>query len=211
MDPDSIRALSISILKSILFRNHVQTGMVVEKGELVLKVERLIEDEKLERQAAAERADEEEREMRDAIERSRREEEERLARVQAAAAAEQEKAADGEASDAASTSNPSFPEPQIPAADAGPSMPIPEPSPSSSPAPPPGKLTPKAQAMASHLERTGLCVICQDEEANIAIVDCGHLAMCRTCADLIMSSTRECPLCRTRIVTEARLLRIFKS
>lgn len=35
------------------------------------------------------------------------------------------------------------------------------------------KLTPKAQAMASHLERTGLCVICQDEEANIAIVDCG--------------------------------------
>lgn len=31
----------------------------------------------------------------------------------------------------------------------------------------------KAKAMASHLERTGLCVICQDEEANIAVVDCG--------------------------------------
>ena len=76
---------------------------------------------------------------------------------------------------------------------------------------PTSTLPPSAQAMASRLERTGLCVICQDEEANIAIVDCGHLAMCRTCADLIMSSTRECPLCRTRIVTEARLLRIFKS
>ena len=34
-------------------------------------------------------------------------------------------------------------------------------------------MTAKAQEMASRLERTGLCVICQDEEANIAIVDCG--------------------------------------
>ncbi|KAE9397365.1 hypothetical protein BT96DRAFT_966242 [Gymnopus androsaceus JB14] len=60
-------------------------------------------------------------------------------------------------------------------------------------------------------ERAGLCVVCQDEEANIAIVDCGHLAMCRGCCDAIMDSTRECPLCRTRIVTESRLLRIFKA
>jgi len=67
---------------------------------------------------------------------------------------------------------------------------------------------PAAQKMA---ERSGLCVICQDEEANIAIVDCGHLALCRGCSDMVMSSSRECPLCRTRIVTEARLLRIFKS
>ncbi|KAJ6595780.1 hypothetical protein DFH09DRAFT_1135617 [Mycena vulgaris] len=80
---------------------------------------------------------------------------------------------------------------------------------SSSADPPP--LPPKAQAMASHLERTGLCVICQDEEANIAIVDCGHLAMCRGCSDLVMESSRECPLCRTRIVSGARLLRIFKT
>ncbi|KAH9985499.1 hypothetical protein BJV77DRAFT_1061968 [Russula vinacea] len=64
---------------------------------------------------------------------------------------------------------------------------------------------------SADLERNGLCVVCQDEEANIAIVDCGHLAMCRHCSDLIMSSSRECPLCRTRIVTDARLLRIFKS
>lgn len=60
-------------------------------------------------------------------------------------------------------------------------------------------------------ERSGLCVICQDQEANIAIVDCGHLAMCRACSDLVLASSRECPLCRTRIVTEARLLRIFKT
>lgn len=77
---------------------------------------------------------------------------------------------------------------------------------SASSSPPP---MPKPQP--SVVERSGLCVICQDEEANIAIVDCGHLAMCRACSELVMDSSRECPLCRTRIVTEARLLRIFKT
>ena len=112
--------------------------------------------------------------------------------------------------------------------DAAPPAPSTPPKSVASP-PPASTLTPKAQAMASRLERTGLCVICQDEEANIAIVDCGyvlslqlwlraaltaygsHLALCRGCSDLIMKSTRECPLCRTRIVTESRLLRIFKA
>lgn len=70
---------------------------------------------------------------------------------------------------------------------------------------------PEAPMKPQIVERSGLCVICQDEEANIAIVDCGHLAMCRSCSELVMSSSKECPLCRTRIVTEARLLRIFKT
>ena len=78
-------------------------------------------------------------------------------------------------------------------------------------------------------ESTGLCVICQDEAATIAIIDCGyvlmgdwrillfscslfrHLAMCRDCSGLVMKSSRRCPLCRTSIITEARLLRIFKT
>jgi len=32
---------------------------------------------------------------------------------------------------------------------------------------------PQTKGSATTLERTGLCVVCQDEEANIAIVDCG--------------------------------------
>jgi hypothetical protein len=28
---------------------------------------------------------------------------------------------------------------------------------------------------------------------------CSHLAICRHCSDLIMTSSRQCPLCRTRI------------
>ncbi|KAF8843825.1 hypothetical protein BDN67DRAFT_988161 [Paxillus ammoniavirescens] len=97
---------------------------------------------------------------------------------------------------ASSQSPTSSPHSQPPAS---PSSPTPKPKPHSRPAKP-------ADSM-----RSGLCVICQDEEANIAIVDCGHLAMCRACSDLVLASSRECPLCRTRIVTEARLLRIFKT
>ncbi|KAJ7334716.1 hypothetical protein DFH08DRAFT_291679 [Mycena albidolilacea] len=71
---------------------------------------------------------------------------------------------------------------------------------------------PATQAQeTTHVERTGLCAICQDEEATMAVVDCGHLAMCKDCAELVMWSSRECPLCRTRIVTAARLIRIYKT
>lgn len=95
---------------------------------------------------------------------------------------------------------------------ATPIQPATTPSPKRSSSTTPGeRMSASVQAAASRLERTGLCVICQDEEANIAIVDCGHLAMCRACSDLVMKSSRECPLCRTRIVTESRLLRIFKA
>ncbi|ORX39690.1 hypothetical protein BD324DRAFT_575430 [Kockovaella imperatae] len=54
------------------------------------------------------------------------------------------------------------------------------------------------------------CVVCQDEQATLAAVDCGHLAMCSHCSDLIMATSRECPLCRTRIVTPQRLIRIYR-
>ncbi|KAH0826643.1 hypothetical protein J3R83DRAFT_5028 [Lanmaoa asiatica] len=84
------------------------------------------------------------------------------------------------------------------------------PKPSTSPSHPATKSRPRSHPTTS-AERSGLCVICQDEEASIAVVDCGHLAMCRACSDLVLASSRECPLCRTRIVTEARLLRIFKT
>ncbi|KAJ7686688.1 hypothetical protein B0H17DRAFT_1071559 [Mycena rosella] len=149
MSADSVSALSVHALKSILFTNHVNPGSILEKSDLVKKVADLVEEERRqrERQRQAELLEEQEK-------------------------IEQQRA-------------------------------------SSSANPPP--LPPKAQAMASHLERTGLCVICQDEEASIAIVDCGHLAMCRGCSDLVMESSRECPLCRTRIVSGARLLRIFKT
>ncbi|RDX47272.1 hypothetical protein OH76DRAFT_1484877 [Lentinus brumalis] len=184
MSEEQIAALSIGSLKEILFKNHVTARLIVEKGELVSRVKTLVDEERAERERKA-MEEEAEREFEEQMRRAR-EEEARGGPSQSTdegATATPEPSRDGATTPPASTASP----------------------------PPASTLTPKAQAMASRLERTGLCVICQDEEANIAIVDCGHLAMCRACSDLIMNSTRECPLCRTRIVTESRLLRIFKS
>jgi len=207
MAPEDISSLPISMLKSILFQNHVNARLIIEKSDLVKKVKVLIDEERKHREREAmfrEREEEAERgrqrERLQEMERERQayqEEQNRdlaLIPAETRASPEINIEADGtihtpEASDEVQTPNEDR---------------------SKSPATPP-KRRQSQVAMESTLERTGLCVICQDEEANIAIVDCGHMAMCRGCSDLIMSSTRECPLCRTRIVTEARLLRIFKA
>lgn len=54
------------------------------------------------------------------------------------------------------------------------------------------------------VERDGLCVVCQDQEAVFANIDCGHLCMCADCSKLVMATTRECPMCRTRSVLSLR-------
>jgi hypothetical protein len=36
---------------------------------------------------------------------------------------------------------------------------------------------PPMMGTSADLERNGLCVVCQDEEANIAIVDCGYVSI----------------------------------
>jgi len=189
---DEISHMSISALKAVLFQNHVNARLLLEKSDLVSRVQALLGDERQERAREA------------AI--HAREEEEMIARPQRAMMEEQYYREDRQDREQAHSDAHHF-EPKA--------------------SPPPMMRT------SADLERNGLCVVCQDEEANIAIVDCGyvfkffaspsarlawrmsflcsHLAMCRHCSDLIMSSSRECPLCRTRIVTEARLLRIFKS
>lgn len=54
-------------------------------------------------------------------------------------------------------------------------VPTPEKEVSPTPADP---LRPAPTGPAPEVER-GLCVVCQDEEATLAVVDCGHLAMCQ--------------------------------
>jgi hypothetical protein len=184
MGSDSMTNLSVKSLKAILFHHHVNASYIVEKRELVEKVQSMIEAERRDRDREAEARREEEEILRQDFLEDR---EWRTSEQNHTGSEQQDK--DDDKTDGA-------------------------------------KPAPKVAAPKS-LERNGLCVICQDDEASIAIVDCGyvlifcvvfpslrsysHLAMCRDCSDLIMSSTRECPLCRTRIVTEARLLRIFKS
>jgi hypothetical protein len=209
MPSERISALSVSQLKAALFAAHVRAPpQALEKADLVERVLVVIEDERRrkEREAAAHAAEEEAaqeaaRRAREAHEQREREREERRVEAERLLRARKE-AAQARQADAEVEQAAGVPLPEEEGVEEQ-SASIPKASPTSKGAAPPPPPPPA--------ERTGLCVICQDEEACIAVVDCGHMAMCRECSDLIMASSRECPLCRTRIVTEARLLRIFKT
>ncbi|KAH8113945.1 hypothetical protein DFH11DRAFT_1598397 [Phellopilus nigrolimitatus] len=231
MQDTAIAALSVGNLKAVLARNHVPSGHVLEKSELVARVSVLVATERRERarmEAVHEREEweaqerewaarererlvrEREREAREREARERGEREHRRRREAYRATVESASESDGDGDD---THEPaprpeSAPEQTHSRHSRPPSSPspdvyenIPRPTSTSQPDPP---IQPRP-------ERSGLCVVCQDEEANMVIIDCGHLALCRACADLIWSSSRECPLCRTRIVTESRLLRVFRT
>lgn len=184
MSTSSLSRLPIHTLKQILFEARVRLPAdLLEKGELVARVSAWLEEER----TAAEERDIIEREEREQEERERRErEEQERERVEAERPViETELAESEDAQVHGSAENVEIHDDQ--------------------------QHPPSSLPRTTPAERSGLCVICQDQEANIAIVDCGHLAMCRACSDLVLASSRECPLCRTRIVTEARLLRIFKT
>ncbi|KAG1720953.1 uncharacterized protein EDB91DRAFT_1340583 [Suillus paluster] len=187
MSPSSLSRLPIRMLKQILFEARVRLPTdILEKGELVARVSTWLDEER----AAAEE--------RDRIEREEREQEEWERRDRERAA--ESSAVEADAEDA-HVHGPEDPAENVEMHDESQHHHSPS---SSSP-------QPSSPPRTTYTERSGLCVICQDQEANIAIVGCGHLSTCRTCSELVLASSRECPLCRTRIVTEARLLRIFKT
>lgn len=222
MTPEDIRSLPVSVLKEILFHNHVNARMLLEKSDLVEKVMTLIADERRERE-------------RQETFRQMEEEQERLRQVEMETETQRERLDELHLDSEQQSPEQTFdvaPEPTpetglgqhpevvtgsddtiqpMPTAGTEDVTPPEQQTSANTPTPRPMSGVDGRPAVAINLERHGLCVVCQDEEANIAVVDCGHMAMCRGCSDLIMSSTRECPLCRTRIVTEARLLRIFKA
>lgn len=52
------------------------------------------------------------------------------------------------------------------------------------------------QAQAARSNSYGSeCCVCLDEQATHAFVPCGHLVVCKSCGDAIVSSTRHCPIC----------------
>lgn len=148
-----IATLSIGTLKAILYENHVKVdfSQVLEKTELVKRVQMLVTEERkrLERQRAAEEAEE---------------------------AEERGMAAASRASvDIDPTRNTDSPD----SAAGAEAIPVPT-------------------GPTASVERDGLCVVCQDQEAVFANIDCGHLCMCPDCSKLVLATTRECPMCRTR-------------
>ena len=186
MAPEDLRSLPVSVLKEILFHNHVNARLLIEKSDLVEKVTTLIADERQERE-------------RQEIFRQMEEEQERLRQMEAETQRERlnelhldsepqrpdvapEPTPDtelGQGNEALEGSNdPNQPIPTDNTEDVTPPLVVPTPleqqTATNTPAPPrPMSGATSRPAMALNLERNGLCVICQDEEANIAIVDCG--------------------------------------
>ncbi|KAL7411177.1 hypothetical protein BDY24DRAFT_396859 [Mrakia frigida] len=187
--------LSVRILKSILSTHHVRSDGILEKSELVEKVVRLVREES-------------ERLRRMEVEERREELEAAEAGVRAGAGGEgeweaipewilaegraEEERRERESGSGAGDASSEGRETEVKTKEV------------SKPAPPP------SVAPAPMAERSGLCVICCDRDAIIASVDCGHLALCSECSDMVMGGNRECPLCRT-VMRPAGLLRIYSS
>ena len=196
MDPEDLRSLPVSVLKEILFHNHVNARLLIEKSDLVERVTTLIADERRERE-------------RQEMFRQMEEEQERLRRMEVEVGTQAERL---DQLDLASEQQPhletsdvvleSTPDtvpvqgPEVLADSDATNQPIPTAHPedvtpsAAVPTPPEQQnsvdtITPHKSTsvptsrpgMAINLERNGLCVICQDEEANIAIVDCGWVIL----------------------------------
>ncbi|KAG8996140.1 hypothetical protein FRB90_012819 [Tulasnella sp. 427] len=173
--PEELNALSVHVLKEILHQNHVNARLLLEKSDLVDRVKILIDDERreVEREAEMQRLEEQEaidlqhRMMAEL--RAREQERERLLREQTAAAAsggtEAAHTESGEALTASAGDEAVSPD----TAASSNENKAPESHTVPSPAPP----APKPSALPHVMERSGLCVVCQDADANMALVDCG--------------------------------------
>ena len=182
MQEEEISSLSIGTLKDILDNNHVRPGLVLEKSELVTRVNALITAERQERvhmEAVREREvwEAQEREWaarereRAAREARKREEEERGRRREAYRTTVEDASESGESGDGNSAHENTPPPEPLQAGASSTSLP-PEAEKGGTPiesiersrSPSPVRPPP---------ERNGLCIVCQDEEANIVIIDCG--------------------------------------
>ena len=192
MAPEDLKSLPVSVLKEILFHNHVNARLLIEKSDLVERVTTLITDERRERERQEMfRHMEEEQERLRQMEMEAETHRERLdelhldsepQRTQQPPDVVPEPTSDhehGQGPEALAGSNDtSQPIPTVSVEDVTPPLVVPTPpeqhTVANTPTPPrPMSGLTSRPAMAINLERNGLCVICQDEEANIAIVDCG--------------------------------------
>jgi hypothetical protein len=169
MSADVIGSLSISALKSILFTNHVTAGQILEKSDLVRKVLVLVENEK------AERVRQRQMEERDEMERLQRAMESMHGTNNFERDMEEqtERQQDGDEDQPGNESRLDLDIPIHRSDDESRNNEggHDETNHSHSSSTPP----PHPRATGSSFERPGMCVICQDEDANIAIIDCGYV------------------------------------
>lgn len=182
-----LNSLSIGTLKAVLYENHVRVdfSQVLEKSELVGRVAELVEDERrrLERQRREE--EREEREAREAKERAERAERGEMSPGPSNGA----RGADGDLIDLMDDTE---------LAEASEATERKGSGGESEGSEPKGARSPRSPPTGPQAEDRGLCVVCQDEEATLAVVDCGHLAMC---------ARKYPPLYRFAQLADIRLLR----
>ena len=184
MTQSSINALPVGVLKSILFTNHVNATMILEKSELVTKVMALVDDEKKERERQRlvgrleedrRRTEREEAIRREQEDRRRREEERLRTGGRESHRTRLDEAEDGTDDMEINVEVVDEDEDQATPRDrSGRYADYGEQTEAAVSATSP-ETSATSEKPASFLERSGLCVICQDEEANIAIVDCGYV------------------------------------
>lgn len=171
MTDDEVSKMPIGALKTVLFQNHVNARLILEKSDLVARVHALLGDERQERarEAAIHAREEEEivAQQHTMMEELRRREEQ----------AREDRENEHKDSSARTLDGDSLhPKPQV--------------------TPPPMRGT------SVDLERNGLCVVCQDEEANIAIVDCG----CVYTSFRIPAHNKDCFVVIWQCVASAQIL-----
>lgn len=57
----------------------------------------------------------------------------------------------------------------------------------------------KEQLAYEQLKNESLCLTCQIEKKCIALIPCGHVALCKGCCNTIIARRNLCPLCSTAI------------
>lgn len=61
------------------------------------------------------------------------------------------------------------------------------------------ELRKKVEQLLESQEEARTCKVCFDELIDVALIDCGHLAVCNTCAESLASRRGPCPICQTDI------------
>jgi hypothetical protein len=177
MAPEDIRSLSVSALKEILHHNHVSYRLLIEKSDLVEKVITLVDDERRERERQQLiRLVEEQQERFGHVEMESETHRERLDELHLGSEHQTPDVAPEQTTEIGLGQGPEVAGfngagQHIPTANVNDSEQQTTADTTTIPNPMSGLNV--RPSMAINLERNGLCVICQDEEANIAIVDCG--------------------------------------
>jgi len=61
------------------------------------------------------------------------------------------------------------------------------------------QLKAKMQSLIAEQEESKQCKVCFAEQINCALMDCGHLALCSTCAEQFKEKKDPCPICQRPI------------